>query len=46
MNHAEAPGELERLGRDVESVVLARAVRWHAQHRVFEHENRTIILRH
>ena len=46
VNHAEAPGELERLGRDVESVVLARAVRWHAQHRVFEHENRTIILRH
>lgn len=46
VNHAEAPGELERLGQDVESVVLARAVRWHAQHRVFEHENRTIILRH
>ena len=46
VNHAERPGELERLGQDVESVVLARAVRWHAQHRVFEHDKRTIIMRH
>ena len=46
VNHAEQPGELERLGQDVESTVLARAVRWHAQHRVFEHDNRTIIMRH
>jgi formyltetrahydrofolate deformylase len=46
VNHAEQPGELERLGQDVESRVLARAVRWHAQHRVFEHDSRTIIMRH
>jgi formyltetrahydrofolate deformylase len=46
VNHAERPGELERLGQDVESTVLARAVRWHAQHRVFEHDHRTIIMRH
>ncbi|MEJ2384028.1 MAG: formyltetrahydrofolate deformylase [Xanthomonadales bacterium] len=46
VNHAEQPGELERLGQDVESTVLARAVRWHAQHRVFEHDSRTIIMRH
>jgi formyltetrahydrofolate deformylase len=40
------PKELERLGQDVESTVLSRAVRWHAQHRVFENGNRTIVLRH
>lgn len=46
VNHAKKPKELERLGQDVESTVLNRAVRWHAQHRVFENGNRTIILRH
>lgn len=46
VNHSNNPRELERLGQDVESVVLNRAVRWHAEHRVFENGNRTIILRH
>ena len=46
VNHSKKPKELERLGQDVESTVLNRAVRWHAQHRVFENGNRTIILRH
>jgi formyltetrahydrofolate deformylase len=46
VNHSDQPRELERLGQDVESVVLNRAVRWHAEHRVFENGNRTIILRH
>jgi formyltetrahydrofolate deformylase len=46
VDHTMKPGELERLGQDVESVVLNRAVRWHAQHRVFENGNRTIVLRH
>jgi formyltetrahydrofolate hydrolase len=26
--------------------VLNRAVRWHAEHRVFENGHRTVILRH
>ena len=46
VDHSSKPKELERLGQDVESTVLNRAVRWHAQHRVFENGNRTIILRH
>jgi formyltetrahydrofolate deformylase len=40
------PRELERLGQDVESTVLNRAVRWHAQHRVFANGSRTVVLRH
>jgi formyltetrahydrofolate deformylase len=46
VDHTMKPRELERLGQDVESMVLNRAVRWHAQHRVFENGNRTIVLRH
>jgi len=46
VDHTMKPRELERLGQDVESTVLNRAVRWHAEHRVFENGNRTIVLRH
>jgi len=46
VDHTMKPGELERLGQDVESVVLNRAVRWHAQHRVFSNGSRTIVLQH
>jgi len=46
VDHSMKPKELERLGQDVESTVLNRAVRWHAQHRVFENGHRTIVLRH
>jgi len=45
VDHTMRAGELERLGQDVESVVLTRAVRWHAEHRVFENGNRTVVLR-
>ena len=46
VDHTMKPSELERIGQDVESVVLNRAVRWHAEHRVFECGHRTVILRH
>jgi len=46
VDHSMKPRELERLGQDVESTVLNRAVRWHAQHRVFENGHRTIVLQH
>lgn len=37
--------QLTTLGNDIESVVLNRAVQWHAEHRVFEFGNRTVVLR-
>jgi formyltetrahydrofolate deformylase len=34
-----------RIGKDVESVVLARAVHWHAEHRVLLNGRRTVVFR-
>jgi formyltetrahydrofolate deformylase len=36
---------LTAIGRDVESVVLARAVQWHAQRRVLVDGNKTVVFR-
>lgn len=46
VDHTMKPKDLERLGQDVESSVLNRAIRWHAEHRVFESGNRAIVLHH
>jgi len=43
VSHRQAVEELERIGRDIERVVLARAVDWHLQDRVLIHENRTVV---
>jgi formyltetrahydrofolate deformylase len=34
VDHSPSADDLTALGRDVECVVLARAVRWHVEHRV------------
>jgi formyltetrahydrofolate deformylase len=39
------PDDLIEIGHDLESVVLNRAVRWYAEHRIFVTGNRTIVLR-
>jgi len=38
-----APEDYAAVGRDIESVVLARAVKWHAEHRILLDGRRTII---
>jgi formyltetrahydrofolate deformylase len=43
VNHTFAPQQLAEAGRDVEAQVLARAVTWHAEHRVLLNGNRTVI---
>jgi formyltetrahydrofolate deformylase len=43
VSHRSDPAELTRIGRDIERVVLARAVRWHLDDRVVVHGNRTIV---
>ena len=45
VDHAYTPEDLTTLGRDVESVVLARAVRYHIEHRVLLNGHKTVILR-
>jgi formyltetrahydrofolate deformylase len=44
VSHAMGPDELVRIGRDVERVVLSRAVRAHLERRVVVEGRRTIIL--
>lgn len=41
--HAMDEAALTALGRDVESVVLARAVRWHAEHRLLLNGTKTVV---
>lgn len=43
VTHAQNPGDYVSLGRDVEAQVLARAVHAHAQHRVFQNGNKTVV---
>jgi formyltetrahydrofolate deformylase len=45
VTHADDPAELVAIGQDVERRVLARAVRWHAEHRVLVDGHRTVIFR-
>lgn len=45
VDHSMSPEALTLHGRDIESVVLARAVRWHAEHRVILNGNRTIVFK-
>jgi len=43
VSHRHTLAELERIGRDIERVVLARAVRWHVEDRVIAHGNKTFV---
>jgi len=43
ITHADSPDDLARLGRDVERRVLARAVRYHLQHRVLLNGRKTVV---
>jgi formyltetrahydrofolate deformylase len=45
VDHTMQPDALTEIGHDLEAIVLNRAVRWHAQHRVFISGNRTVVLR-
>ncbi len=43
VNHAMSAEECAAVGRDIESRVLARAVKWHAEHRVLLNGRRTVV---
>ncbi len=45
VDHAHTPEQLAAVGRDVEAQALARAVRWHSEHRVYLSGDRTIIFK-
>ena len=41
----QEPATLAAIGRDVESQVLARAVKWHVENRVLLNGHRTVVFR-
>jgi formyltetrahydrofolate deformylase len=45
VDHTSGPEDLAAIGRDAERIALARAVRWHAEHRVLLHGRRTVIFK-
>lgn len=45
IDHSATLDEMISLGRDIERRVLARAVRWYAEDRIFEVNGRTIVFR-
>jgi formyltetrahydrofolate deformylase len=45
VDHSMSVAELVGIGQDVEAQVLARAVRWHAEHRVLLDGHRTVVFR-
>jgi formyltetrahydrofolate deformylase len=45
VDHTFSVDRLTAVGRDVESVALARAVQWHAEHRVLLNGAKTVVFR-
>jgi formyltetrahydrofolate deformylase len=43
ISHRDSLEDMVEKGRDVERVVLSRAVRWHIENRILLYRNRTII---
>jgi formyltetrahydrofolate deformylase len=43
VDHAYSPEQLAAVGRDVEARALARAVQWHAEHRVLRNGTKTVV---
>lgn len=45
VDHAMSVEDCAAVGRDVECAVLARAVKWHVEHRILLNGNRTVVFR-
>ena len=45
MDHAHTPEQLAAVGRDIENIVLARAIHYHLERRVFLNGSKTVVLR-
>lgn len=45
VDHTNSPEDLTVVGSELESVVLNRAIKWHAERRVFRNGNKTVVLR-
>ena len=45
VTHSDSAADLQSLGADVERLVLARAVQWHAEHRILLNGSKTVVFR-
>jgi formyltetrahydrofolate deformylase len=45
VDHTMSAADLTAVGQDVESVVLARAVRWQVEHRILRNGHKTVVFR-
>jgi formyltetrahydrofolate deformylase len=45
VDHTSTPADLEAIGRDIECQVLARALKYHTQHRVILNGKKTVVFR-
>ena len=45
VDHTHSTEDMVAIGRDVEAITLARAVRFHTEHRVFLNGKRTVVFR-
>ncbi|MFY8104380.1 MAG: formyltetrahydrofolate deformylase [Ramlibacter sp.] len=45
VDHSKTVEDLTAIGRDTESLVLARAVKWHSEHRVLLNGHKTVIFK-
>ena len=43
VDHAKTPKDLELIGRDLESITLAKAVKYHIERRIFINNSKTVI---
>ena len=43
VSHRDQVADLVQKGRDLERVVLSRAVRWHLEHRILRYANKTVV---
>ena len=45
VNHTNTPGELVEIGRDIEAIILTRAIRWHIEHRILLNGQKTVVFK-
>lgn len=43
VSHKDSPATMMHKGKDLEKIVLARAVQWHLQHKVLVYSNKTVV---
>ena len=43
VDHSKSPKDLELIGRDLESITLAKAVKYHIERRIFINNSKTVI---